>query len=85
MGWINATQGYGRLTTLFHWLIVLLFALQYSGGQFDATALEPHQHHQNRNANERGKKRGAVPKAIHQKLITRVGAAGRAMGRLDDG
>jgi len=25
----NSTLGYGALTKLFHWLIVLLFALQY--------------------------------------------------------
>jgi cytochrome b561 len=26
---LNSTLGYGALTKLFHWLIVLLFALQY--------------------------------------------------------
>lgn len=28
----NSTAGYGKLTKTFHWLIVILFALQYVGG-----------------------------------------------------
>ncbi|OAN77454.1 cytochrome B [Jannaschia sp. EhC01] len=32
MGMTNSAAGYGALTKLFHWLIVLLFAAQYLGG-----------------------------------------------------
>lgn len=32
MGLTNSAAGYGSLTKLFHWLIVILFALQYTGG-----------------------------------------------------
>lgn len=32
MGMTNSEAGYGALTKLFHWLIVILFALQYTGG-----------------------------------------------------
>ncbi|MEM1129294.1 MAG: cytochrome b [Pseudomonadota bacterium] len=32
MSVINSPNGYGRLTKLFHWMIVILFALQYVGG-----------------------------------------------------
>jgi cytochrome b561 len=32
MGMTNSAQGYGSLTKLFHWLIVILFAAQYAGG-----------------------------------------------------
>jgi cytochrome b561 len=31
-GWFNSEAGYGRLTKICHWLIMLLFALQYGGG-----------------------------------------------------
>jgi cytochrome b561 len=40
MAWTNSANGYGRLTKLFHWLTVLLFALQYSGGLI-MQSLEP--------------------------------------------
>lgn len=32
MALTNSSQGYGSLTKLFHWLIVILFALQFVGG-----------------------------------------------------
>lgn len=32
MGMSNSAAGYGSATKLFHWLIVILFALQYMGG-----------------------------------------------------
>ncbi len=32
MGLTNSAAGYGALTKLFHWLIVILFAAQYIGG-----------------------------------------------------
>ncbi len=32
MGMTNSAAGYGSATKLFHWLIVILFALQYLGG-----------------------------------------------------
>ena len=32
MGLVNSGAGYGALTKWFHWLIVVLFALQYVGG-----------------------------------------------------
>jgi cytochrome b561 len=32
MSWLGTPRRYGRLTKLFHWLIVVLFALQFSGG-----------------------------------------------------
>lgn len=32
MGMTNSASGYGSLTKLFHWLIVILFAAQYLGG-----------------------------------------------------
>lgn len=32
MGLTNSKEGYGSFTKLFHWLIVILFALQYVGG-----------------------------------------------------
>lgn len=32
MGLRNSNEGYGSLTKLFHWLIVILFAAQYLGG-----------------------------------------------------
>ncbi|MEO1795602.1 MAG: cytochrome b [Pseudomonadota bacterium] len=32
MALTNSSQGYGSLTKLFHWLIVILFALQFLGG-----------------------------------------------------
>ena len=32
MSLLNSDQGYGTLTKIFHWSIVLLFALQYVGG-----------------------------------------------------
>lgn len=32
MAWTNSETGYGTLTKVFHWMIVLLFALQFLGG-----------------------------------------------------
>jgi cytochrome b561 len=32
MTWLNTRHGYGALTKAFHWLIVVLFALQFVGG-----------------------------------------------------
>ena len=32
MALVNSNSGYGTLTKTFHWLIVILFALQYVGG-----------------------------------------------------
>ncbi|MEM8803971.1 MAG: cytochrome b [Pseudomonadota bacterium] len=32
MAMLNSDQGYGSLTKLFHWMIVILFTLQFAGG-----------------------------------------------------
>lgn len=32
MAWTNSAAGYGRLTKILHWAIVILFALQFTGG-----------------------------------------------------